>query len=176
MMQLHSVFITGEVVYNKVMESKLKKSYKSIEETGGGEIARARRKRLLVTLYHERYLTRNGLVWRVEGGLGKGCFGKVIPRLTFLVDMWFVKKAFKTSGYELACSWGKERRGYYLRGEGELSQELYKKIKGAVDEIDPKQVAVTRRLTPAQRVQQGCSITDLAHSVVRYRQGINKKT
>ncbi len=86
-----------------------------------------------------------------------------------------VVKAFKASGYELAHSRDKERRGYYLRGEGELSEELYIQIKGAVDEIDPKQVEITRRLCPAQRVQQGLSLTGLAHSVVNYRRKTNQK-
>lgn len=143
-------------------------------KTAAGEITTERRKRLLETLYHERYLTRKGLIWRLEGVLGKGCFGKYTWRFVFYRDMRAVQEAFQASGYKLAYSWKRECRGYYLRGEGEISEELYKQIKGAVDEIDPKQVSITRRLTPAQRVRQGCSITDLAHRVVRYRREKNK--
>lgn len=154
----------------------LEEAYQLLDKSPGGETARIRRRRLLKFLYNERYLTRKGLDWRLEGVLGKGCFGKVAPWLEFYRDMRVVKKAFLASGYDLAYSRKKKRRGYYLRGEGELSEELVLRIKGAVDEIDPRQVEITRRLTPAQRVQQGCSITDLAHSVVRYRQGINRKT
>ena len=158
------------------MGTHLEKAYQLLNKTSGGETARTRRKHLLRFLYNERSLTRKGLVWRLEGALGKGCFGKVALWLEFYRDMRTVKAAFLASGYELAYSRKKKRRGYYLRGEGEISPELAQRIKGAVDEIDPKQVAITRRLTPAQRVQQGCSITDLAHSVVRYRREKNWET
>jgi len=47
-------------------------------------------------------------------------------------------------------------------------------VQGAVTEVDPRQMAVTRRLTPAQRAQQGLSLTNLAHSVVRYRSDKNR--
>ncbi len=87
MMQLHLVSRTGEVVYNKAMESKLEQAYQTLEKTGGGESTKARRKRLLETLYHERYLTRKGLVWRLEWILGKDCFGKVMSRFDFLLDI-----------------------------------------------------------------------------------------
>ena len=62
-----------------------------------------------------------------------------------------------------------------MRGEGEISQELSIVISGAVSKVDPAQVEITRRLSPAQRVQQGLSLTDLAHKVVRYRKEIDKR-
>ena len=157
------------------MEPKLQGGYRVLLEAADvREVVTARRERLLETLYHERYLTRPGLIWRLEGVLGKGCIGKVVPWFEFYRDMRTVKAAFLASGYELAYSRKKKRRGYYLRGEGETSEELAQRIKGAVDEVDPVQIAITRRLSPAQRVRQGCSLTDLAHSVVRYRQDKNK--
>ncbi len=42
-------------------------------------------------------------------------------------------------------------------------------IAGAVAEVDPQQVAILRRLTPAQRVQQAVSMIDLAEQVAAYR-------
>ena len=69
----------------------------------------------------------------------------------------------------MVYSWLGERRGFFLRGEGELSPEMERAVQGAVAEVDPQQMAVTRRLTPAQRFQQGAALTNLAHSVVRYR-------
>ncbi len=147
-----------------------------LDKSAGREAARERRKHLLKFLYHQRYLTRKGLTWRLEWILGKGCFGKVVPRLAFLLDMWFVKKAFRASGYKLAYSLQKECRGFYLKGEGELSPEMVRAIRGAVAEVDPRQVEITRWLSPAKRVKQGLSLTNLAHSVVRYRQGMNRKT
>ena len=42
-------------------------------------------------------------------------------------------------------------------------------IAGAVAEVDPRQVAISRRLTPAQRVQQALSMIELAERVAAYR-------
>lgn len=42
-------------------------------------------------------------------------------------------------------------------------------IAGAVAELDPHQVAISRRLTPAQRVQQALSMIELAERVAAYR-------
>ncbi len=80
-----------------------------------------------------------------------------------------VKKSFRAAGYHLAYSRNNTRPGYYLRGEGEIGQTVERQIKGAVDKIDPRQVEITRTLSPAQRVQQGLSITNLAHEVTSYR-------
>jgi hypothetical protein len=154
----------------------LKEAYQLLDKTPGGETARMRRRRLLKFLYNERYLTRKGLILRLELALGADCSWWNLSWTAFVLDMWLVRRAFQAAGYRLTYNWVGERRGFYLEGEGELSEELYKQIKGAVDKIDPKQVEITRRLTPAQRVQQGCSITDLAHSVVRYRWEKNWET
>ena len=86
-----------------------------------------------------------------------------------MIDIWIIWRAFRAAGYNLAYSWVGERRGFYLQGEGELSPEMDRAVQGAVAEVDPRQMAVTRWLTPAQRFQQGVSMTNLAHSVVRYR-------
>ncbi len=43
------------------------------------------------------------------------------------------------------------------------------RIAGAVAEVDPRQVAISRRLTPAQRVQQALSMMELAERVAAYR-------
>jgi hypothetical protein len=50
---------------------------------------------------------------------------------------------------------------------GEIIQRL---IAGAVAEVDPAQIAISRRLTLAQRFQQGYSMTRLAAQVSSYRQ------
>ena len=42
-------------------------------------------------------------------------------------------------------------------------------IAGAVAEVDPQQIAIFRRLTPAQRVQQAVSMIELAEQVAVYR-------
>jgi len=154
----------------------LEKAYQLLDKSPSGETARMRRRLLLKFLYNERYLTRKGLSCRLELVTGAYCTNWDKSLIVFILDMWFVWRAFQAAGYRLAYSWARERCGFYLKGEGELSQETIRAIQGAVAKVDSNQVAVTRRLTPAQRVQQGCSITDLAHSVVRYRQGNNRKT
>jgi hypothetical protein len=93
--------------------------------------------------------------------------------LDFVTDIWFVWRAFRVDGFVLAYSLTRERQGFYLRGERELSPETFRAIRGAVSEVDPKQVEITRRLTPAQRVQQGMSMTNLAQGVVSYRKENN---
>lgn len=42
-------------------------------------------------------------------------------------------------------------------------------IAGAVAEVDPQQIAIFRRLTPAQRVEQAASMIELAEQVAAYR-------
>jgi hypothetical protein len=42
-------------------------------------------------------------------------------------------------------------------------------IAGAIAEVDLQQIAVTRRLTPAQRFQEGISMIRLAEQVGAYR-------
>ncbi|MCK5317932.1 MAG: hypothetical protein KAJ55_08460, partial [Anaerolineales bacterium] len=73
-------------------------------------------------------------------------------------------------GYEMAYSRKKDCPGYYLQGEDAISTELAKRIAGSVADVDPQQMEVTRKLTPAERVQQGFALTDLAYRVGRYRQ------
>lgn len=46
---------------------------------------------------------------------------------------------------------------------------LQAQIAGAVAEVDPRQIAIVRRLTPAQRVEQAVSMIELAEQVAAYR-------
>jgi len=176
---LHPALRKGEAVYNKDMglnmDTRMDKAILSLGQTTRGEASRVRRKHLLGFLYHQRYLTRKGLAWRLERTLGSDYSWWDISFLVFILDIWFVRKAFLAAGYKLGYSRKGERKGFYLRGEGEVSRELSTAISGAVSEVDPVQVEITRRLSSAQRVQQGLSLTDLAHKVVRYRKEINKR-
>ncbi len=64
----------------------------------------------------------------------------------------------------------KNLSGSDLFGKGAIHPMVQRAIAGAVAEVDVKQIIITRQFTPAQRVQQGCSITDLANSVVAFCQ------
>lgn len=50
-----------------------------------------------------------------------------------------------------------------------VDERIEQMIAGAVAEIDPKQMAVLRRLTPAQRFQQAASMVRFAEKVSAYR-------
>jgi hypothetical protein len=143
--------------------------YIILEDAVERDTVAARRKRLLEILWNERYLTRSGLIARVEAKLGKGCFGESAWKDVFYRDMRVVKKAFQAAGYKLAYSRSQDKPGYYLREQAEVSSALRNTIDGAVAEVDPDQIAVTRQLRAGERVQQGLSISNLANRVVRYR-------
>ncbi|MFO7943452.1 MAG: hypothetical protein R6U51_04035 [Anaerolineales bacterium] len=157
--------------YNQSMETDLEPIHRILlEDAVERDRVTARRKLLADVLSRERYLTREDLMARVEIVLGKGCFGEASWEDVFYRDMRVVKDAFRAAGHEVAYSRKKAQSGYYLREEGEISQRVEQQIKGAVEEIDPEQIVVTRRLSPAERVQQGFSITQLAHRVTRFRE------
>ena len=67
-----------------------------------GTRATARREALLRILWRERFITRRGLIARVESELGAGCFGGAAWQDTFYRDMRVVKQALATAGYSLA--------------------------------------------------------------------------
>ncbi len=129
----------------------------------------ARRAALLNILMHERYLTREQLIIRVECKLGKGCFGDTAWIDTFFRDMQVVKRALRAAGYQLAYSRSLRQPGYYLRGHPPLSSQLSAILDGSIAEVDPSQIAIFKRLSFRQRFQQGYSISNLSRQVVAYR-------
>lgn len=133
------------------------------------DITTARRAALLEILWHERYLTRAQLIARVGRRLGKNCFGASAWEDTFYRDMYVVKQAFKVAGLTLAYSRNKPQTGYYLKGQPDLSPELKQILHSSVAEVDPRQIEIYQRLTPADRFRQGCSISDTARTVVAFR-------
>jgi hypothetical protein len=139
-----------------------------LRETAERDRPAARRTALLRLVWEESYLTRQGLIARVEALLGRGCFGPS-PRSVFYRDMAAVRQALAEAGHRLAYSRRRDRPGYYVAGRPLLDEHLQRLIAGAVAEVDPRQIAVSRRLTPAQQFQQGRSMTELAERVAAYR-------
>ena len=129
----------------------------------------ARRAALLKILHYERYLSREQLIVRVEGILGKGCFGETSWIDTFYRDMRVVKQALDAAGYQLAYSRSKKRPGYYLRNQPSISIDLVEKLESSANEVDPAQLAIFKGLSIKQRFQQGISISNLARTVVAHR-------
>ena len=119
----------------------------------------ARRMALLSLLWSESFLSRQALIARVEALSGVGCFGKH-PLLTFARDIKFVRDVLKAAGHQLRYSRRTEQPGYYIPGRPLLDPHLVKVIHAAVDEVDPEQVAIYARLSPAQRMHQGASLSD----------------
>ena len=132
------------------------------------DLPAARRAALLRLVWEESYLTGQGLIARVEALLGRGCFGPS-PRGAFYRDMAAVRRALAQAGHRLVYSRRGDRRGYYVEGRPLLDERLRRLIAGAVAEVDPRQIAISRQLTPAQQFQQGRSMTELAERVAAYR-------
>lgn len=169
--QVNLIDRSGLLMYTQSMDPQLQQEYRVLlVDAADRDLVTARRKHLLEILYHERYLTRAQLCSRVESFLGRSCFGTSAWEDVFYRDMRVVKKAFQAAGYEMAYSRKTDCPGYYLRGEDAISTELAKRIAGSVADVDPQQIVVTRKLTPAERVKQGFALTDLAYRVGRYRQ------
>ena len=133
------------------------------------DLTTARRATLLQILWRERFLNRAQLITRVEFKLGRNCFGASAWEDTFYRDMHIVKQAFKAAGHLLIYSRGKQRSGYYLKGQPELSIELKQMLKSSTAEVDQRQIDIYQQLSPADRFYQGCSISDTARKVVAYR-------
>ena len=129
----------------------------------------ARRAALLELLWHERFLTREQLIARIELKLGKHCFGKSAWEDNFYRDMRVVKQAFLAAGFHLAFSRGERSAGYYLLDQPPLSPELSQLIQSASDEVDIRQIEIYHHLSPANRFRQGCAISDAARRTVAYR-------
>ena len=133
------------------------------------DLTTARRATLLKTLWHERFLTREQLIARLELQLGKECFGISAWQDTFYRDMHTVKLAFRAAGFTLIYSRSKSRPGYFLEGEPALSSELKQMLTSSAAEVDQRQIDIYHKLSPADRFYQGCSISDTARKVVAYR-------
>ena len=129
----------------------------------------ARRATILNILHQERYLTREQLIVRVEGKLGKGCFGTSAWQDTFYRDMQVVKRALRAAGYQPAYSRRLHRPGYYLRDQPSIGPYLSATLDGCVAEADPSQISIFKQLSFEQRFKQGCSISNLACQVVANR-------
>jgi hypothetical protein len=129
------------------------------------DVVTARRVNLFRILWRERYLTREGLMHRVEMIMGHACFGEKSWEDNFYRDMRVVKIALKHSGHELNYSRKRERPGYYLAGEPALHPEEEKAVRAALCELDPHQIEAYKRISPAQKLFQACSITNLAKRV-----------
>ena len=133
------------------------------------DLTTARRATLLEILWHERYLTRDQLIARVEIRLGVRCFGISAWEDNFYRDVRIVKKAFQAAGEQILYSRNKHHPGYYLKGQPALSPEIRQMIISSAAEVDPRQIELYQGLSPSERFRQGCSVSNTARRVVAYR-------
>ena len=125
----------------------------------------ARRSHLARILLRERYLTREGLMFRVESLMGFASFGDKSWKDNFYRDMRVVKAALKQAGLDLKYSRAGDRPGYYIVGEASLNPDVKKEIANALNEIDQEQIEIFQRISPAQKFYQACSIINLGKKV-----------
>jgi hypothetical protein len=125
----------------------------ALRELAKTDLPTARRAALLRLLWQEAYFTRQGLIARTEDMLSRGCFGSS-PHSTFRQDISLVRRRLAHAGYHLRYSRRPGSLGYYVEGRPRLDPHLRQLIAGSVAEVDPEQIAIYRRLTPAQRVWQ----------------------
>ncbi len=130
-----------------------------LRRTAERDLPAARRAALLRLIWEESYLTRQGLITRVEALLGRDCFGASLHS-TFRRDIAAVRQALAKAGYRLAYSRRRDCKGYYIEGRPLLDEHLQRLIAGAVAEVDPRQIVIYRRLEPAQRVWQAAHLSD----------------
>ena len=156
-------------MYNKVMSTSTQALAVLLEDAITRDRTTARRSALVKILLQERYLTREQLIVRVEGKLGKGCFGNSAWEDVFFRDMQVVKRALRAAGYQPAYSRSLQQPGYYLRNQPSIGSDLAATLDGCVAEVDPFQISIFKQLSIRQRFLQGCSISNLARQVVAHR-------
>jgi len=130
-----------------------------LRQTAPHDLPAARRAALLRLIWQEAYLTRPGLIVRIEAILGPGCFG-ASPQAAFRRDLALVRRALAEAGYHLRYSRRPGQPGYYLEGQPPLAEHLQRLIAGAVAEVDPAQLAIYRRLKPSHRIAQLAHLSD----------------
>lgn len=171
-LKLLKLILKSVLMYNLGMNINRAALELLLEDASTRDRTTARRVALLTILHQEHYLTRSQLIVRVEGILGKGCFGDSAWEDTFFRDMQVVKRALRAAGHQPAYSRDSQRSGYYLYHQPPIGSDLSHIIDGCIAEINPSQVAIYKQLTVRQRFQQGCSISNLARKVVAHRIGL----
>lgn len=130
-----------------------------------------RRMTMLGILWNESGLSKPALLARVEALLGLGCFGQR-STLAFARDIRFLRQVLEAAGYRLKYSRTRENLGYWIADRPALDTALEKKMSAAFAEVSPEQATIFARLTPAERVWQGATLSDQlrAQAVRRLRQ------
>jgi hypothetical protein len=119
-------------------------------------------------IWQASYQRSPGLIDNVAYLIGWRVWGEQ-PRATLAADILALRHALTAAGHHLAYSNDPQHEGYYVRGRPALDPKLVKGIRGAMAEVDPAQMAIIRRKTPAWRVAQAASMIAAAEEVGAYR-------
>ncbi len=130
-----------------------------LREIAERDMPAARQAALLRLIWEEPGLIQEGLIARVEYLLGRRCFGST-PEAAFERDVAAVREALAGAGHRLLQRDDAGRRRYHVEGRPHLDEHLRQLIAGAAAEVDPRQIAIYRRLEPAQRVWQLAHLSD----------------
>jgi hypothetical protein len=130
-----------------------------LQDAQARDTVTARRAALLELLWNEANLTGTGLISRTEWVVGRGCFGKA-STASLKRDLRALKAVLAASGWQLRFSRRPGRRGYYIPGRPELAPEIAANIRAGMSDVDPYQVELASRLTPAQRAKQAGMLSD----------------
>jgi len=126
-------------------------------DVAGCDLPSVRRETLLRLIWQQSYQTRQGLIAGVEMLWGRGYFG-TDWQAEFRRDMRAVRQALADAGYRLV--YDRRQRAYFIEGRPPLDEKLRQIIAGAAAEVDPRQIAIYKRLTPAQRIWQLGHLSD----------------
>jgi len=130
--------------------------------------AALRRSMIARMIWQVSYQRSPGLIANVAYLLGWRTWGEQ-PRLTLAADIYLLRRALADVGHHLAYSIKPNQRGFYIQGRPALDPQLERRMKGAMAEIDPAQMAITRRLAPAQRFAQAMSMIEFVTNAGAYR-------
>jgi len=130
-----------------------------LAEAAARDTVTARRAALLASLWRAGRWSADGLMARTEAIVGRGCFGRA--RLAaFRRDMRALKAVLTAADFKLKFSRRPAHGGYYIEGRPDLDPELARLIRSALSDLDPRQLAIASRLSPAQRVWQAGQLSD----------------
>ncbi len=142
-------------------------------QTGHLDEPALRRSLLARMIWQVSYQSNTGLIENVAYLIGWQTWG-ANPRVTLAQDIYALRHALATIGYHLAYSRHAVHKGFYLRGRPMLDPQLERRMIGAMAEIDPAQMAITRKLSVADRVAQALSMMDAAEQAGVYRLRLRK--
>ncbi len=91
------------------------------------------------------------------------------PRATLAEDIWILRKALSSVGHKLSYRSERGNDGYYFRGRPAIDLVMKRRMIFSMREVDPVQMALTRKLSIEDRFAQGFSMIDSAEQAGVYR-------